>query len=118
MRHYAPRARVIPLEMEAKAETGKTVGSAEWLRSVVEHSQQALKVGIMLPTGWPLPEAFLGVCHDWGNWRNDRELAQRLFAGLRALDAMGVDVILCPLPPNAGLGTAIRDRLLKAARSE
>ena len=44
-------------------------------------------------------------------------LAHRLFAGLRELDAAGVDLILCPLPPPEGLGTAIQDRLLKAAKT-
>jgi L-threonylcarbamoyladenylate synthase len=39
-----------------------------------------------------------------------------LFAGLRKLDAAGVELILCPLPPAEGLGLAIRDRLLKAAK--
>ena len=37
MRHYAPKARVIPVEMEADAEAG---GQARWLRAVVEQSQQ------------------------------------------------------------------------------
>jgi hypothetical protein len=32
------------------------------------------------------------------------------------LDAAGATVILCPLPEDKGLGVAIRDRLLKAAR--
>ncbi len=44
-------------------------------------------------------------------------LAHRLFAGLRELDAAGVDLILCPLPPAEGLGLAIQDRLLKAAKA-
>jgi L-threonylcarbamoyladenylate synthase len=35
---------------------------------------------------------------------------------LRALDAMGAEVIVCPLPPPYGIGVAIRDRLLKAAK--
>jgi len=41
-----------------------------------------------------------------------------LFAGLRALDADGADLILCPLPSVEGIGAAIRDRLSKAAKSE
>ena len=49
-------------------------------------------------------------------WRISEELARRLFAGLRELDAAGATVIVCPLPENKGLGIAIRDRLLKAAR--
>jgi len=35
---------------------------------------------------------------------------------LRALDAQGCTVVLCPLPPHPGIGVALRDRLRKAAR--
>lgn len=115
MRHYAPRARVIPFEM---GENFEVAGQAQWLQAVLEQSRNARKVGVLLPTRWSLPEAFSGVHYAWGSWEDDRELAQRLFAGLRALDAMGVEVILCPLPPESGLGAAVRDRLLKAARKE
>jgi len=41
-------------------------------------------------------------------------LAHGLYAGLRALDAQGCTVILCPVPPAKGIGAAIRDRLRKA----
>jgi len=41
--------------------------------------------------------------------------AQNLFAELRRLDAEGVDVILCVLPPAEGIGLAVRDRLQRAA---
>jgi L-threonylcarbamoyladenylate synthase len=40
----------------------------------------------------------------------------RLFAGLRELDDAGCTLILCPLPAEAGIGLAIRDRLRKAAK--
>jgi L-threonylcarbamoyladenylate synthase len=42
------------------------------------------------------------------------QIATRLFAGLRALEEAGVQVILCRSFSEAGLGLAIRDRLLKA----
>ncbi len=115
MRHYAPRAQVIPFEMDASSEAD---AQARWLQVVLEQSRNTRKVGVLLLTGWPLPEAFSGVRYSWGSWDDDRELAQRLFAGLRALDAMGAEVILCPLPLDSGLGAAIRDRLRKAARKE
>ena len=53
----------------------------------------------------------------WGHWGASDELAERLYAGLRALDAAGCTVILCPMPEGEGVGMAIRDRLSKAARS-
>jgi L-threonylcarbamoyladenylate synthase len=71
---------------------------------------------VMLPTGWPLPEGFSGRRYEWGSWHDDRILAQRLFAGLRTLDDLNAAVIFCPLPANTGLGAAVRDRILKAAR--
>jgi hypothetical protein len=45
-------------------------------------------------------------------------MAHALYAGLRALDEQGCTVILCPLPPNEGIGVAIRDRLFKAGNRE
>ena len=43
------------------------------------------------------------------------QVAATLFAGLRALEASGVDVILCRSFDEQGLGLAVRDRLLRAA---
>jgi L-threonylcarbamoyladenylate synthase len=114
MRHYAPNARVIPLEMNASTGTDR---QQQWLDGVQEQLRTAEKIGVLLPSEWSLPEEFAGIHFAWGSWDDDQELAQRLFAGLRTLDAMGADVILCPLPPDSGLGAAIRDRVLKAARA-
>jgi L-threonylcarbamoyladenylate synthase len=71
----------------------------------------------MLPEGIATPPGIApGRVFAWGRWESPEELAQRLYAGLRALDAAGCTVILCPLPPAEGLGAALRDRLRKAAR--
>jgi L-threonylcarbamoyladenylate synthase len=43
--------------------------------------------------------------------------ANRLYADLRAADAAALDRLVVVLPPAAGLGHAIRDRLLKASRA-
>ena len=114
MRHYAPKAQVIPLDLSSITRNDRR---QRWLDAVREHSESAQKLGVLLPSTWPLPEGFGGIHFAWGSWENNQELAQRLFAGLRTLDAMGADVILCPLTPDSGLGAAIRDRLLKAARA-
>jgi L-threonylcarbamoyladenylate synthase len=71
-------------------------------------------IGVLLPTGWSEPEAV--VVQGWAAWNDPDRLAATLFAGLRALDDRGVDVIVCPLPAPGGVYDAIRDRLLKAAR--
>ena len=41
--------------------------------------------------------------------------ARSLYADLRAADERGLDVLVAVLPPPAGLGHALRDRLTKAA---
>jgi L-threonylcarbamoyladenylate synthase len=71
-------------------------------------------VGIMLPATLATEGPYL-VYH-WGDLADQEALARRLFAGLRELDGAGATVIICPLPRDVGLGVALRDRLLKAAR--
>ncbi len=44
------------------------------------------------------------------------EHAQRLYAELRRLDGMGVDVLVAEPSPDGGLGLAINDRLERAAQ--
>ncbi len=100
MRHYAPRARLVLVESEAA------------FRSAIAQAQGA--VGVMLPDEFEAPQGVSSF--RWGSWSNLDELAQRLFAGLRALDAAGVAMIVCPVPSADGVGVAIRDRLEKAAR--
>ncbi len=105
LKHYAPRARLILLEwselagIEALAKQLQTAGET---------------VGLMLPGDLTLATPYL--IYRWGDRNDQQELARRLFAGLRELDAAGATVIVCPLPEDEGLGVAIRDRLLKAAR--
>ncbi|HET9623886.1 MAG TPA: Sua5 family C-terminal domain-containing protein, partial [Kofleriaceae bacterium] len=42
-------------------------------------------------------------------------MARVLYAALRDLDAAGCDVVIAALPPAAGLGEAVGDRLRRAA---
>jgi L-threonylcarbamoyladenylate synthase len=71
-------------------------------------------VGVMLPTVCANDGPYL--VFEWGDLEDQETLARRLFAGLRQLDAAGATVIVCPMPGDHGLGVAIRDRLVKAAR--
>lgn len=118
LRHYAPVARLILVEAEG-----------DWLEKLLGlagvYSEE--RVGVMLPDGIAGEglEARLRAVVEvfrWGRWpkpsEEPDELAHRLFAGLRELDTRGCDVILCPLPPENGIGSAIRDRLRKAAYVE
>jgi len=111
LRHYAPKARLILADLW---ETAKDLRA-----TVAEYPQERL--GVMLPAelsselDWLRRHAEVFL---WGRMSEPEELAQRLFAGLRALDAAGCSVILCPQPPAQGIGAAIRDRLRKAATAE
>jgi L-threonylcarbamoyladenylate synthase len=101
LRHYAPRARLVLVE------------AGGWETAVRDAGEGA---GVMLPEGW----GAAGAAHVflWGPWGDKEILARRLFAGLRALDEAGAAVIVCPLPEGNGVGVALRDRLMKAARTK
>lgn len=102
LRHYAPRARLMLVNPE------------ELAACCAAEISQGEAVGVMLPRGWTMPAG--ARAFDWGVWEAPQQLAQRLYAGLRELDAAGCAVIVCPLPVGGGLGAALRDRLRKAAR--
>jgi L-threonylcarbamoyladenylate synthase len=109
LRHYAPKARLVLVEGPL-AELGARLGAAV-------RSWPGERVGLMLPAEilWTIPGP---IRHVWGRWSEPDELARELYAGLRALDAEGCGVIVCPLPPEEGIGTATRDRLLKAGNRD
>ena len=109
IRHYAPRARLILMEVPESGDLTDTLLPQNEIEKTAHH-----RIGIMLPNDWAaLPGSSI---YPWGPWEDQTELARTLFAGLRALDEQEVNVILCPLPPSGGLGDALRDRLQKAAR--
>lgn len=109
-KHYAPRARLMLYE-----------GSPEAVReAIIDTAQRYLangrKVGVL--TGDEDAPYFteLGVRIIALGGRDDSAaIARVLFGAMRALDAQNVDVILAPLLGGAGLGEAIRDRLMRAA---
>jgi L-threonylcarbamoyladenylate synthase len=110
LRHYAPRARLVLIEAEqGKGELAEL--GARLAGAALELPQE--RVGVMLPAELAEPAGVAAVFR-WGRWAAPEEMARDLYAGLRALDGAGCAVILCPLPPAAGIGAAIRDRLLKA----
>jgi L-threonylcarbamoyladenylate synthase len=109
LRHYAPRARVVLIGGE---DGDQKAAFARAIQAAIESNE---RVGLMLPDEFPAMEG-VATIYRWGRWKNEEELAQRLFAGLRYLDDKNVGVILCPLPPDTGIGAAIRDRLEKAAK--
>ena len=105
IRHYAPRARVVLVESEGELRCR--------LAELVPRN-----TGVMLPDGWSVDAGLDSNVFAWERWDDPPALARTLYTGLRALDALGVGIIVCPLPgtSNLPLVQAIRDRLLKAAR--
>ncbi len=107
IKHYAPRARLVLVEGR-REEIGKRLAEAAC-------TERGERLGVMLPDGIAAAQEIAGAeIYAWGRWDEPETLAQGLYAGLRALDAAGCTVILCPLPQMEGIGAAIRDRLLKA----
>ncbi|HEX4084447.1 MAG TPA: L-threonylcarbamoyladenylate synthase [Chthoniobacteraceae bacterium] len=97
--HYAPGTRMRLLsnvsESEAWVAQGR-VGLLAWRRAVKPPQFSAMEV--LTPGDEP------------------REAAANLFAAMRRLDALGLDLIVAEPPPaDAGLCAAIADRLRKAA---
>ena len=111
MKHYSPRARLVLLEWTA-------AGSAELWKLAEQLRAAGETVGMMLPESTKSARHLPYILFRWGDLAAHDELARRLFAGLRELDAAGATVIVCPLPEDKGLGIAIRDRLLKASPVE
>jgi L-threonylcarbamoyladenylate synthase len=100
--HYAPRAEVIAV---APDEVPAAVAAAR---------AQGARVAVLAPgaafDAWPALDA--------APWRLPDDaagMARALYAALRDLDAAGVDVVIAALPPAAGLGEAVGDRLRRAA---
>jgi L-threonylcarbamoyladenylate synthase len=111
LRHYAPRARLVLVEGPFK-QLGELI-----VNTLSQFDGQ--RVGVMLPIEIDssiLPQS--ARISYWGHWSAPEEMARQLYAGLRELDGQECDVIICPMPPQDGIGAAIRDRLLKAARTD
>ena len=113
LRHYAPRATLVLIDGEGEEQM------AAFRRAALSANTKDRRLGLMLPDSFQMAAIGLNAqVFRWGNWDDGEQLAQRLFAGLRQLDSLGVALILCPLPAARGIGIAMRDRLQKAAKAE
>jgi L-threonylcarbamoyladenylate synthase len=119
MRHYAPRATMILVETQAAGDEEAVAGfrlfqAVARLRREGKEGKE-VRVGVMAPEEFKSDARAADFVFAWGRWSDLDSLAQRLFAGLRWLDAQEATHIVCPLPPERGIGRALRDRLEKAA---
>ncbi len=120
LRHYAPRAQLVLVELEEAL----SAQNAEFWFAVRRLGliPTGARLGLMLPEEFvPIEMSNLSLSCElrafkWGQWSDPDGLARRLFLGLRELDAHGVTHIVCPMPQEQGIGAAIRDRLRKAAK--
>ncbi|MCC6178511.1 MAG: threonylcarbamoyl-AMP synthase [Chloroflexi bacterium] len=114
-KHYSPRATLYLV-------TGDDAEARAALRSAVERGLTAGRRAGVLMADEDVP-AFsdLGgrICVEHlGSTRDLGEIARRLFAALRSLDAAGCNAIYARSFGSAGLGLAILDRLTRAAHRD
>ena len=96
LRHYAPQTR-----LELVDDAASVRGDA--------------RTGLLAFRGHP-DEAAFGAAEALSRAGDLREAAAHVFAAMRRLDALGLDLIVAERAPERGLGRAINDRLRRAAR--
>lgn len=118
-RHYAPRARVVlvevPPEKVLPEEAGAAQPGAELSAAVRLLWDEGLRVGVMVTAeaASGVPEG--AVVRVMGPRTDPAAVAAKLFALLRELDDAGLDAIVVEGIPEHGLGRAVMDRLRRAA---
>jgi L-threonylcarbamoyladenylate synthase len=108
--HYSPVALVELFDGAMPDVTEKMLARATALQD------RGHKIGaIICDEMLPAIEKQVDIVSTFGPWGAWDRLAKRLFAAFRIMDAQGVLIILCVLPPGKGIGLAVRDRLQRAA---
>lgn len=109
-RHYAPRARFVLVTGQENAVRAKLHALAR------DYLAKGLRVGMLVAVEDGPYFKELGIkIQLLGDQDNMEQIAASLFAGMRALDKAGVDVILAKEFGASGLGLAVQDRLVRAA---
>lgn len=96
--HYAPRARVVVTEPESLPATSAALTPVRF---------GLIALARVAPPD--VPHHRLAAPDD------DAEYAHMLYAALRAADEAGLDTVVAVLPPDEGVGHAVRDRLQRAS---
>jgi L-threonylcarbamoyladenylate synthase len=131
--HYAPRAELLAVALaevpaavagvrargQAELNAGAGAGAAGAAagaggRAGERAGERPAKIAVLAPAAafaaWPELAAIAYRLPD-----DAAGMARGLYAALRDLDAAGIDVVIAALPPAAGLGEAVGDRLRRAA---
>jgi len=110
LKHYSPNAELLLFAGDFDAVTARMQQTAR------ERIAEGKKVGIMvLDEEHQFFDSLGAQILPLGSKNNLENVGHNLFAGLRTLDEMSVDVILVRGFDSAGLGITIQDRLLRAA---
>jgi L-threonylcarbamoyladenylate synthase len=116
--HYAPAAEVIAVEPGEVLETVRRVRDAIMLTPTEMPAPVEAKKGtiaVLAPASAFAAWGDLAGAIAYRLADDVAGMARGLYAALRDLDAAGVDVVVAALPPAAGLGEAVGDRLRRAA---
>lgn len=107
-RHYAPKAELIIVE-------GETQEAVKAIRQIAyEQTRLGYKVGI-IATNESLREYTVGTVKSIGSRENEKSVARNLYRILREFDEEDVDYIYSEAFSDEGIGTAVMNRLGKAA---
>ncbi|XCP85457.1 L-threonylcarbamoyladenylate synthase [Roseburia hominis] len=107
-RHYAPKAEMILVEGEPR-EAVKAIKQIAY-----EQVRMGEKVGI-IATNESVGSYTAGVVKSIGSRENERTVARSLYRVLREFDEENVRYIYSEVFPEVGIGTAVMNRLGKAA---
>ena len=110
-RHYAPKAKLIIAEGDIREEV-----LAIRQLAYAAH-RQGERVGI-IATGETLPFYKYGIVKNIGTRENEKTIARNLYRVLREFDDEEVDIIYSESFAMQGIGSAIMNRLEKAAEQE
>ena len=113
-RHYAPDTPLVLVESEDYTNTARIVEAVR--RVVEEYKARGLKVALI--TYREVAEYYKGLSDKtlvMGSRGNLYEVAKNLFATLRLVDKLGVDIAVVEGVEERGLGLAVMNRLRKAS---
>lgn len=108
-RHYAPKAKLILVNGRDLTQMHNKVAEL-----IAAYHAQNMAVGVLASTE-TVNEYRAEAVFQMGTRTQLTTVARRLFYGLRYLDERQVDIIIAEGYPDTGIGTAIMNRLKKAA---